>query len=73
MNNLLLFFRQLLCLNLDKLKVDHRSEIVRQKAEKLIRQIKEYRRRGKLDLNLQNKAEFARVPFLEPPKPSGTA
>ena len=117
---------------LDKLKVDSRSESVRQKAEKLIRQIKEYRRRGRLtegvtivrdksqmiaiavepafseslswldannnddrliascieimrqmpdnqvvlltrDINLQNKAEFARIPFLEPPEPSGTA
>lgn len=117
---------------LDKLKVDSRSESVRQKAEKLIRQIKEYRRRGKLtegvtlvrdksemiaiaveptfseslswldannnddrliascieimrqmpdnhvvlltrDINLQNKAEFARIPFLEPPEPSGAA
>jgi PIN domain len=113
---------------LDKLKVDSRSESVRQKAEKLIRQIKEYQRRGRLtdgvtlvrdksqivsiavepkfseslswldadnnddrllascleimrkmidsqvvlltrDINLQNKAEFARIPFLEPPKP----
>jgi rRNA-processing protein FCF1 len=109
---------------LDKLKMDHRSESVRQKAEKLIRQIKEYRRRGRLtkgvtlvrnrseiiaiavepkfseslswldahnhddrllascleimrqmpdaqvvlstrDINLQNKAEFARIPFIE--------
>jgi rRNA-processing protein FCF1 len=117
---------------LDKLKVDSRSESVRQKAEKLIRQIKEYRRRGRLtegvtlvrdksqmiaiavepafseslswldvnnnddrliascieimrqmpdnqvvlltrDINLQNKAEFAHIPFLEPPEPSGTA
>lgn len=117
---------------LDKLKVDSRSESVRQKAEKLIRQIKEYRRRGRLtdgvplvrdkshivaiavepafseslswldadnnddrllascieimrqmpdnqvvlltrDINLQNKAEFARIPFLEPPESSGTA
>lgn len=113
---------------LDKLKVDSRSDSVRQKAEKLIRQIKEYRRRGRLtdgvtlvkdksqiiataveptlsrslpwldadnnddrllascleimrqmldsqvvlltrDINLQNKAEFARLPFLEPPEP----
>jgi len=113
---------------LDKLKVDSRSDSVRQKAEKLIRQIKEYRRRGRLtdgvtlvrdksqivataveptlsrslpwldannnddrllascleimrqmidsrvmlltrDINLQNKAEFARIPFLEPPEP----
>lgn len=117
---------------LDKLKMDSRSESVRQKAEKLIRQIKEYRRRGRLtegvtlvrdksrmiaiavepafseslswldannnddrfiascieimrqmpdnqvvlltrDINLQNKAEFARIPFLEPPEQSGTA
>lgn len=113
---------------LDKLKVDSRSDSVREKAEKLIRQIKEYRRRGRLtdgvpllkdksqivaiavepmfseslswldannnddrllascleimrkmiesqvilltrDINLQNKAEFARIPFLEPPQP----
>jgi len=33
---------------LDKLKMDHRSQSVRQKAEKLIRQIKEYPRRGRL-------------------------
>jgi len=33
---------------LDKLKMDHRSESVRPKAEKLIRQIKEYPRRGRL-------------------------
>jgi len=112
---------------LDKLKVDSRSESVRQKSEKLIRQIKEYKRRGKLtegvtivknkiqlvaiavepknsaslswldldnnddqllascfeimrqmlnsqvilstrDINLQNKAEFAHLSFVEPPK-----
>jgi rRNA-processing protein FCF1 len=117
---------------LDKLKMDHRSESVRQKAEKLIRQIKEYRRRGRLtngvtlvrnrseiiaiavepkfseslswldahnnddrllascleimrqmpdaqvvlstrDINLQNKAEFARIPFIEPPEITGGA
>jgi hypothetical protein len=111
---------------LDKLKVNHRVEDVRKKAEGLIRRIKEYRRRGKLtegvtivqnkidlialapepnvdktfpwldkdnsddrilaatvevmrlhprsavtlvtrDINLQNKAEFARMPFTEPP------
>lgn len=115
---------------LDKLKMEHRSESVRQKAEKLIRQIKEYRRRGRLtdgvtlvrniseiiaiavepkfseslswldannnddrllascleimrqmpdaqvvlstrDINLQNKAEFARIPFIEPPETTG--
>jgi hypothetical protein len=114
---------------LDALKVNHRNETVRQKAEILIRQIKEYRRRGHLtrgvpvvkdtidmvgiatepsvemalpwldlannddrflaavievmrsrprspviivsrDINLQNKAEFARVPFVEPPEPA---
>lgn len=113
---------------LDKLKVDSRSDSVRQKSDKLIRQIKEFRRRGRLtdgvtlvkdksqiiataveptfskslpwldadnnddrllascleimrqmldcqvilltrDINLQNKAEFARIPFLEPPEP----
>jgi hypothetical protein len=112
---------------LDKLKMDSRSESVRQKSEKLIRQIKEYKRRGKLtegvpivknkiqlvaiavepknsaslswldldnnddqllascfeimrqmlnsqvilstrDINLQNKAEFAHLSFVEPPK-----
>jgi hypothetical protein len=114
---------------LDTLKVNHRNETVRRKAETLIRQIKEYRRRGNLtrgvpvvkdkidivgiatepsmettlpwldlennddrllaavievmrgrprspviivsrDINLQNKAEFARVPFVEPPEPA---
>jgi hypothetical protein len=112
---------------LDALKINHRNETVRRKAEKLIRQIKEYRRRGNLtegvpvvkdkidivgiatepsmetsllwldpennddrflaavievmrsrprspviivsrDINLQNKAEFARIPFVEPPE-----
>jgi len=112
---------------LDKLKVDSRSESVRQKSEKLIRQIKGYRGRGRLtegvtlvgnksqivaiavepifseslswldannnddrllascleivrqmpddqvvlltrDINLQNKAEFAHIPFMEPPE-----
>lgn len=111
---------------LDKLKVNHRNEAVREKAEKLIRKLKEYRRRGALtegvtvvnnkiqlqamavevdmntslpwldagneddrilagvlevmreyphssviavsrDLNFQNKAEFASIPFVEPP------
>ena len=33
---------------LDKHKVDHRNEEVRKKAESLIRQIKEFRRRGNL-------------------------
>lgn len=33
---------------LDALKINHRNEAVRQKAETLIRQIKEYRRRGNL-------------------------
>jgi len=33
---------------LDSLKVTHKNENVQKKAEKLIRQIKEYRRRGKL-------------------------
>lgn len=118
---------------LDQLKVNHRVENVRENAEKVIRQIKEYRRRaansgkklsegvvlvggistilaiatepdmGKSlpwlqaennddrllagaievmrlyprspvvlvtrDINLQNKAEFANVPFIEPPTP----
>jgi len=113
---------------LDALKVNHRNTDVREKAERLIRQIKDYRRRGSLaegvpihgnrvtlravavepnpgevlswlssesaddvllaatlvvmrdhprtavalvtrDINLQNKAEFAGVPFLEPPEP----
>ena len=113
---------------LDALKINHRNEAVRDKAERLIRQIKEYRRRGRLvdgvplvtgvstlqtiamepklgdslpwlvpannddrfiaavlevmrirprapvvlisrDINLQNKAEFAGLPFLEPPDP----
>jgi predicted ribonuclease YlaK len=115
---------------LDKLKVDSRSESVRQKSEQLIRQIKGYRDRGRLtegvtlvrnksqivaiavepifseslswldsnnnddrllascleivrqmphdqvvlltrDINLQNKAEFAHIPFMEPPKLPG--
>ena len=115
---------------LDRLKVEHRNESVRGKAEQLIRRLKEYRRRGGLtqgvplvtgrsrllalaveprmedalpwldasnaddrivasvlevmrrfprspvalvtrDLNLQNKAEFARIPYLEPPEPGG--
>ena len=113
---------------LDQLKVTHRNPEVRSKAEKLIRQIKEYRRRGNLlegvalrrgvrelrtiaaepllseslpwlqaenmddrliasvieimrahprsevhlvsrDLNAQNKAEYARILYLEPPDP----
>lgn len=113
---------------LDVLKINHRNEAVRKKAETLIRQVKEYRRRGRLtegvplvkgvatvsavatepnmedslpwldpgnnddrflasvlevmrsrpqsavvivtrDINLQNKAEFARIPFIEPPEP----
>ena len=113
---------------LDALKINHRNEDVRNKAEKLIRMIKEYRRRGDLrsgvallkdmiyiqalviepdmekslpwldpasnddrllagviqvmrshprspvvavsrDINLQNKAEFAKIPFVEPPDP----
>jgi rRNA-processing protein FCF1 len=113
---------------LDKLKVEHRNEAVRGKAEQLIRQIKEYGRRGKLntgvpilkgvseivglaiepvmaatlswldkdnaddrliastievmrlyphspvilvtrDVNVQNKANFAGIPFEEPPDP----
>lgn len=112
---------------LDELKVSHRNSDVRDKANALIRQVKEYRRRGKLtagvpvvrnritlralavepdldaslpwldranaddrilascvevmrthpravvvlvsgDINLQNKAEFALIPFLEPPE-----
>ena len=114
---------------LDAHKISHRNEAVREKSDKLIRQIKEYRRRGKLtegvnlvadtigimavatepraesflhwfdptnnddrilasvlevmrqrprspvvlvsrDVNLQNKAEFARIPFVEPPEPA---
>jgi predicted ribonuclease YlaK len=118
---------------LDSLKVNHRVETVREKAEKIISRIKEYRRRaaaavGRLtdgvvvvtgvsniiaiavepkmeaslpwldpaskddqilasvievmrmrprspvllvtrDINLQNKAEFANIPFVEPPDP----
>jgi hypothetical protein len=117
---------------LDELKVHYRRDSVREKAEKLIRQIKGYRARGQItkgvplrdgrstiravaaeprrdtalswmswdcaddrllssvlelmrdtparavalvtrDLNLQNKADFARVLFLEPPDlPGGT-
>jgi len=113
---------------LDKLKIEHRNEDVRKKSESLIRQIKEFRRRGKLfdgvtlakgvseiasiaiepkmdeslpwldpannddrllagvievmrqrphspvilitrDINLTNKADFARVPVIDPPDP----
>jgi len=113
---------------LDALKINHHNETVRQKAVALINQIKEFRRRGKLnegvilvkgkstllaiatepnmkntlpwldpsnnddrflaivievmrirprsivlavsrDINFQNKAELARVPFVEPPEP----
>lgn len=116
---------------LDKLKVEHRNEDVRDKAKKLIRQIKGYRSRGELtsgvplrtgrstirceaaepraeralswldfannddrllasflevvrrhvrsdvrlvtlDINLQNKAGFADVPFIEPPEPASS-
>jgi PIN domain len=112
---------------LDSHKINHRNAGVRKKAETLIRQIKEYRRRGRLeegvpiltgkinlvaiatepgkesflpwfdsannddrilagvievmrrrpqssvtlvtrDINLQNKAEFAQIPFVEPPE-----
>ncbi len=111
---------------LDAIKVEHRNPEVREKAKAIIRQIKEYRRRGSLsdgvdvvaerirlrsmaaeprvdqalpwldphspddrllascveamrihprsrvalvtaDINLQNKAEYARIPILEPP------
>jgi len=111
---------------LDSIKISHRNPEVKEKARSIIRQIKEYRRRGPLgegvdvvakrirlrstaaepqvdevlpwldpespddrllascveamrrhprsrvalvtgDINLQNKAEFARIPFLEPP------
>jgi len=114
---------------LDVLKTRLRTDDVRDKAESLIRQIKEYRRRGSLtegvplrkgvssilaiatepkmdaslpwleptnaddrflasaievmrtrprspvvlvtrDINLQNKAEFARLPYVEPPEPA---
>jgi hypothetical protein len=113
---------------LDSLKIEHRNEGVRGKAEGLISQIKEFRRRGRLtdsvilvrgvssvfavatepemdvslpwldrsnnddrflasvleimrsnprsivagvsrDINLANKAEFAHIPFIEPPAP----
>jgi hypothetical protein len=113
---------------LDRLKIIHKNQSVRGKAEKLIRQIKEYRRRGNWfegvvlrngvsilraiatepslseslpwlkgenaddrllasvleimcahprsnihlvsrDLNVQNKAEYAGIPYLEPPDP----
>jgi PIN domain len=112
---------------LDALKIEHRNPDVRSKANDVIRQMKEYRRRGPLtcgvavvngriglrsvaieprvddllpwldsacaddrmlagcveamrmhsrsvvalvtgDINLQNKAEFARVPYIEPPE-----
>jgi hypothetical protein len=112
---------------LDSLKMNHRNQDVREKSEKIIRQIKEYRRRGNIvngvpvvkdliriqsiaiepnfsnslpwldptnkddrlllsvyeiiasnirstvylvtaDINLQNKAEFAFLPYCEPPR-----
>lgn len=111
---------------LDRLKVAHQNKDLREKANKIIKRIKEYRRRGKLtigvtvtknislialalepdfgntlywldsennddrilasfievcrinirnqvclvtsDINLQNKAEFANVPYCEPPQ-----
>lgn len=112
---------------LDAHKINHSNEAVRQKAETLIKRVKEYRRRGRLtegvtivsgkivllavatepkaestlpwlnfensddrllgalvefmrfrpaspvilvsrDINLQNKAEYARIPFCEPPE-----
>ena len=117
---------------LDQLKVNHRNEDFRQKAEGLIRRIKGYRSRGRLsdgvtlrtgrstlktiavepkleeslpwldannnddrllagllevmrlhprcpvllvtrDINLQNKAEYAGFPFVEPPEPPSAA
>jgi rRNA-processing protein FCF1 len=113
---------------LDELKMSHKNPDVREKAESIIRQVKEFRRRGSLtvgvpivkgrlsmralavepkvaetlpwltadsnddrilastieimrfhpratmalvtrDINLQNKAEVARIPYLEPPQP----
>lgn len=113
---------------LDELKINHRNINVRDKADKLINQLKEYRRRGKLsegvtlrrnrstikliaiepnmmltlpwfdkenqddkilasiveimrnhprsqvvaisrDINFQNKAEYSKIPFIEPPEP----
>lgn len=116
---------------LDALKVNHRNQAVREKAEGLVRRIKGYRDRGSLrdgvplrrevsrisstavepdfsaslpwldatnaddrlvatfievmrrhvrspvllvtrDLNLQNKMEFAHLPFIEPPKPGAS-
>jgi hypothetical protein len=125
-----LVFTPTILSELDSLKINHRNESVRQKAETIISQIKEFRRRGRLsegvtlvkgrstiltmatepkaqdsldwldpsnnddrflatiievmrlhprsvviavsrDINFQNKAEFARIPFIEPPEPSG--
>lgn len=116
---------------LDQLKVTGRAETLREKAEKVIRQLKEYQRRGQLhrgvtirsgkselvavalepemsetlawlretsaddrliastfevmrlfrhspvvlvtrDINVQNKANFAGLPFVEPPDPPAT-
>jgi hypothetical protein len=126
--SLLLVLLPVVLSEIDKLKIEHRNEDVRKKAEGLINRIKEYRRRGSLcdgvplktgvsqimsvatepdfsttlpwldsnnaddrllasflevvrrfphspvtlvtrDINLQNKAEFARLPFVEPPPP----
>lgn len=117
---------------LDRLKVSHRDLDVRRKAQSLIRQIKEFRRRGRLldgvpvvsgqitlrsiaaepasesylpwfdptnnddrilasvlevmatyprspvtivtlDINMQNKAEYSRIPYVEPPDPDSNA
>jgi len=122
----------LLLSELDSLKINHRNRKVKQKTQAIIRQIKEYGRRGSLcdgvsiianrirlrtiaveprieetlpwldptvpddrllsstveamrnhsrsivalvtgDINLQNKASFAGIPFLEPPAPSISA
>jgi hypothetical protein len=123
-----LVFTPTILSELDALKTNHRNQNVRKKAETLIKQIKEFRRRGRLaegvplvkgkstvwavavepnmqdslpwldstnnddrflaavielmrlrprsavfavsrDINFQNKAEFARIPFVEPPEP----
>lgn len=114
---------------LDSLKINHRVDTVREKSKAIIRQIKEYRRRGSLedgveilkskvrllsialepripnsldwldlnnnddrflasvieiirhnirsfvtivtsDINLQNKADYACIPYIEPPEPA---
>jgi rRNA-processing protein FCF1 len=54
---------------LDKLKIEHRNEGVREKSEKIIKQIKEYRRRGKLHDGVTIKKDIIKL-FTLPTEPS---